>query len=251
MSVLTILHKNIKWRFSNAFTIAITILQPILWLVLYGAVGAKFMEGTGIDNYMSFILPGVILLVSFSTCGSSGIMNYSMKSGGSFYRILIAPISRYSIVLGQVLEAVICTFLEVFIMLLLGVFLGVSIESGIIGVILAIFILFMTAFFMASITYGISLILPNEIIYETVMNAIVLPVFFLSSALFPVNEISGILKLFININPFTHIIESLRSLILYGNIDISNILFVMIMLCVMCGVSFLWALHRLKKETSL
>lgn len=51
MSVLTILKKNIKWRFSHAFTIVITILQPILWLVLYGTVAQESMQLSGINNY--------------------------------------------------------------------------------------------------------------------------------------------------------------------------------------------------------
>ena len=53
MSVLTILKKNIKWRFSHAFTIVITILQPILWLVLYGTVAQESMQLSGINNYNS------------------------------------------------------------------------------------------------------------------------------------------------------------------------------------------------------
>lgn len=56
MNILTILHRNIKWRFHNTFTIIITILQPILWLVLYSAVAGQTMESTGIDNYTAFIL---------------------------------------------------------------------------------------------------------------------------------------------------------------------------------------------------
>ena len=95
MSVLTILKKNIKWRFSHAFTIVITILQPILWLVLYGTVAQESMQLSGINNYTAFIFSGLIILVSFSTCGSSGIMNYMMKSNGSFYRILIALFCKY------------------------------------------------------------------------------------------------------------------------------------------------------------
>lgn len=57
MSVLTILKKNIKWRFSHAFTIVITILQPILWLVLYGTVAQESMQLSGINNYtaLSFL----------------------------------------------------------------------------------------------------------------------------------------------------------------------------------------------------
>ena len=106
MSVFTILYRNIKWRFHNSFTIVITILQPILWLVLYSAVAGQTMKNTGIENYTAFILPGLVVLVSFSTCSSSGIMNYMMKSDGSFYRVLIAPIKRSSIVLGQLLALV-------------------------------------------------------------------------------------------------------------------------------------------------
>ena len=116
LSVLTILQRNVKWRFHNSFTIVVTILQPILWLVLYSAVASQAMQGTGISNYTGFILPGLIVLVSFSACSSGGIMNYMMKADGSFYRILIAPVRRASIVLGQLLEAVLCTFFEVFIM---------------------------------------------------------------------------------------------------------------------------------------
>ena len=106
MSVFTILQRNVKWRFHNSFTIVVTILQPILWLVLYSAVASQTMQGTEISNYTGFILPGLIVLVSFSACSSGGIMNYMMKADGSFYRILIAPVRRSSIVLGQLLEAV-------------------------------------------------------------------------------------------------------------------------------------------------
>lgn len=114
-----------------------------------------------------------------------------------------------------------------------------------------VILVFMTAFFMAGLAYGISLILPNEVIYETVMNAIVLPVFFLSTALFPSDGISGILKAAININPFTHVINVLRELILYGTVQTSRLLFVLMLFGVMGGIGFAWALHRLEKELDL
>ena len=104
---------------------------------------------------------------------------------------------------------------------------------------------------MSGLAYGISLILPNEVVYETVMNAIVLPVFFLSTALFPADEIGGVLGTIINLNPFTHVINTLRSLILYGHIEIGELLFVFALFVVMAGISFGWALHQLKKETAL
>ena len=104
---------------------------------------------------------------------------------------------------------------------------------------------------MARLSYSISLILLNEILYETVMNAIVLPVFFLSTALFPADGISGILKAAININPFTHVINVLRDLILYGTVNTNSTIFVFVLFILMGSISFIWALHGLKKELSL
>lgn len=251
MIVLTILHRNIKWRFHNAFTIVITILQPMLWLVLYSAVAGQTMQNTGIENYTAFILPGLMVLVSFGACSSGGIMNYLMKADGSFYRVLIAPIRRSSIVLGQLFEAVLCSFLEVGIMVIVSLFFLVKIPVSISVVFYAVLLVFLSSFFMAGFCYGISLILPNEVMYETVMNAIVLPIFFLSTALFPANSITGALGVAINLNPFTHVINVLRSLILYGQIDIGQIAFVMALFVVLGCISFTWAHFRLRKETSL
>lgn len=251
MGVFAILNRNIKWRFHNAFTIIITILQPILWLTLYSTVAGETMKNTGIENYTAFILPGLIVLVSFGACSSSGIMNYLMKSDGSFYRVLIAPVSRSSIILGQLLEAVLCSLLEVIIMFISSLFFSVKFIVNFSVIFFILVLVCITAFFMAGLCYSISIILPNEVVYETVMNIIVLPVFFVSTALFPSDSISGALSFVININPFTHVINSLRSLILYGNIDIKQITFVIILFVILGFVSFSWANHILKKEINL
>ena len=96
MSAIPFLWRNMKWRFHNAITIIATILQPMMWLVLYSAVAGQSMKGLGIPNYTAFIVPGLVVLVSFGCCSSSGMMNYLMKADGSFYRILIAPVKRSS-----------------------------------------------------------------------------------------------------------------------------------------------------------
>ncbi len=178
-------------------------------------------------------------------------MNYMMKADGSFYRILIAPVRRASIVAGQLLEAVLCTFLEVFIMGTISLLFSVEFSAGIGAFLLAILLVFLAAFFISGMAYGISLILPNEVVYETVMNAIVLPLFFLSTALFPAGGIDGVLGVIVNLNPFTHIINALRSLLLNGTIATGELLFVIILYSAMGSISFGWALHYLNRETAL
>ena len=109
-------------------------------------------------------------------------------------------------------------------------------------------LLFLTAFFMAGLAYGTSLILPNEAVYETVMNAIVLPVFFLSNALFPVDEVRGILGFLIRLNPFTYVIGAIRSLMLYGRMEWGEWILVVVMFLGMGGVSFGWAWRGMRRE---
>lgn len=249
--MMNILWRNIKWRFENKFTIIITILQPLLWLVLYSAVAGSTMKDTGITNYTAFILPGVMFLVTFSSCTSGGIMNFLMKSNGSFYRILISPVSRSSIVFAQMLESILVSFFEVTILYVVSILFSVNINSGILGIAFIAILIFLLAFFLSGLAYAISLCLPNEVVYETVMIAIVLPIFFLSSALFPPENLSGGLAVAVKLNPFTHVINALRSLIFREKIVFSEVLPVILLFVLMCCGSYALAMWRLKKETNV
>ncbi|SNT07422.1 ABC-2 type transport system permease protein [Anaerovirgula multivorans] len=248
MDTMNILWRNMKWRFQNPVSILLTIIQPLIWLVLYSAIAGQSMRDMSGGNYTAFILPGIMVLVTLSCCSSGGYLNFIMKSKGSFYRILIAPVKRSSIVLGQMLEAVLLSFIEIVILFVLSIFLSVRIASGFTGLLLMLPLIFLTAFFMSGLSYAISLYLPNEVIYETIMNLIVLSIFFTSTALFPMDSISGGLKIAVMINPFAHVINCLRSLILETSIDWQNLLLMAgVFICLCCG-SFSLALWRLKRE---
>lgn len=246
MTVVTILARNIKWRFHNKATIVMTILQPFLWLTLYSAVAKGTMQHAGVENYTAFILPGLIVLVGFSACSSSGMMNYMMRNDGSFYRMLEAPVSRSAIVLGQLLEAVLCTLLEVAILGGVSIFYGVRITADAAILIGLLFLIVLMVFFMAGLSYGISLLLPNEAVYEGVMNTVVLPVFFLSNALFPTDGTEGILKAVICCNPFTYIIDVLRSFLLWGKYEDGRFFCVLLLFFILGGAGYLWAVYRLR-----
>ncbi len=248
--MINILWRNIKWRFQNPVSVIITILQPMIWLLLYSSIAGQSSPNKAAGNYTAFILPGIMVLVIFSCSASSGFINYIMKSKGSFNRILIAPISRSSIVCGQLLEAVLLSFIEIIFLFILSIFLSVHLSLSFSNFLLIVILLFLTAFFMAGLSYSVSLWLPNEIIYETVMNTIILPVFFMSTALFPLENLSGILKTLVMLNPFTHIINNLRSLLFGESIIFENILPVIILFLVLCFGSFTLGVKSLKKENN-
>ncbi len=215
METYNLFWRNIKWRFQNPITILLTVIPPIFWLLLYGTVLTNSMGG----NYPAFILAGLLVLIVFSSSGSSGVSNYASKQDGSFYRILISPVRRSSIVMGHILDAAVFSFIEIGILLMISFLMSVRITSGLFGFLLMAIQLFCTVFFVASLSYTLSLQLPNENVFHTMMNTFVLPVFFVSTALIPFENIPAGFRFFVILNPFTHVINSLRNLILDAAVD--------------------------------
>lgn len=249
MRMLTILERNLKWRRHNAVTIPITLLQPVLWLTLYGTVAGPAMAAGGVGDYSAFLLPGVAVLASFSACSSSGMLQYRAKAEGSFARLLAAPVRRCDIVLGQLLEAVLCAVGEAGVLVLIGRLLGACPAAGPAEWCLLAALLALAAFFMAGLAYGVSLRLPNEAVYEAAMNAIVLPVFFLSGALFPAQDAGGALGAAVRLNPFTRLTGTLRTLLLTGRAEPGELAATAALFLALDALGFLWVLAGLRRQT--
>ena len=140
-------------------------------------------------------------------------------------------------------------FFEITILCLVSLFFSVKFQFSIVGILVCVILILLTAFFMANLAYSISLILPNEVIYETVMNSIVLPIFFMSTALIAQSDLKGKLKFIVELNPFTHVINILRDVLLYGKVNILSALKVIVLMAILSSVVFILANYRLKKET--
>lgn len=239
-----LLLRTIKWRFHHKITIFLTIVQPLIWLILYSDVAGNNQEYTG------FILPGIMVLVLFSSCSSSGMMNYVMKTQGSFYRLLRAPVHQSRIIFSQNLEAVLLSFAEILVLIMVSLLLGVRFSLSPKAILLIGALLFLSAFVTANIAYAISLKLPNELLYETVMNLIVLPLFFSSTALFPLENMQGAIRFLVLLNPFTHVINSIRALLFNQSLEGGYLLGIFGVLILLSFFCFSLSCYMLKKESS-
>lgn len=247
MEIFNIVWRNCKWRFQNPATIVMNVVQPIIWLLLFSTI---FQPVSGSDvNYTTFIFPGLLIMSVLTSAGiSCGIANYSIKSDGSFYRIYISPIKRSSIVLGQILDVEILSFIGVGILLLLSIPFSITISSGFIGIILIIFILFLCVFFVASFSYIMSFVLPDENAFIGLMNTITLPLFFVSTALMPAEQLPAFFQVAAKINPFSYVINCIRGLILTKSVVWKDILLVSVLLITLGTLCFKFAVHMLNKE---
>ena len=246
MDIINIFWRNYRWRCKNLLSIIITILQPVLWLILYGSIAKNSVGKIFHIDYMSFIIPGLLVLVTFSSSSSGGMINYIMKKNGSFKRLIIAPMRRESIICGQIMEATACSIFESFILIFIGWIFGAKYSLTSFTFLLIVVLIILTGLAFSSIAYYISLKAFNEVLYETIMNSIVLPIFFLSSALFPINNTSGWLKIVINLNIFSHVISLIRQL-MQGEVYIKNYITVSIILLLIVVVMIIINSRRLEK----
>lgn len=246
MQTYNLFWRSVKWRFQNPVTIIMTLVQPLIWLLLFSTI---FSGGNAEENYTAFILPGILVMGVLSSFGVSGIANYSLKTGGSFYRVIISPVKRSSIILAHIFDAAVLSFIQIAVLMGIAFLMSVRIASGISGELLIAVLLFLTVASVAAVSYTISLTLPDENSFIALINTFTLPLFFVSSALIPFGQLQGGFRITAMINPFTHVINSLRMLVQGTIIDWRQLCSAGGLLLVLGVISFIVAVHSLKKNS--
>lgn len=248
MEALNILWRNQKWRLQNPATLIMTSIQPLFWLLLFSTMFGSEAAASGGRNYTAFSLPGILVMLVLTSAGISGIANYSMKTGGIYYRVYISPVKRSSIVLGHILDVAVAAFVSIAILSALSLLLGATVASGIAGLLLIILLLVLTIAFVAGLSYAISFLFRDENPFIALVNTFVMPLFFVSTALMPYSQIPGGFKIAVLMNPFTHVINSLRNLLLDATPDWGLYLLAAGLMAVLTVLSFLLAVRCLQKD---
>jgi len=119
-----------------------------------------------------------------------------------------------SIVLGHILDALVLALVQTGVLSIIAFFMSVRMVTGLTGLLLGAILLFSVVFFVASISYTLSMVIPNENAFIAMANTLTLPLFFLSTALLTKEQAPVMFRVLMSINPFTYAIDSLRNLIM-------------------------------------
>lgn len=185
-----------------------TIARPLIWLFLVGG-GMSRIVSTGMGlSYLQFIFPGILgMTVLFSSIFSSISIIWD-KEFGLMKEILVAPVSRFSIVIGKALSGTVISVIQAIIVLVLFPFLGIKL--GVLSIAETIAICVLLSFCISSLGIVIATFYDNFESFSVIMNFIVMPMFFLSGAMYPVKTLPAILKVFTKLNPLTYGIDALK-----------------------------------------
>jgi len=190
-----------------------SIARSVLWLLVFGGgFGAARFSGLNV-GYQEFLFPGIIAMSLIFTSMRSGISVIWDKEFGFLKEILVSPASRFSIMAGKVLGSSTIAVFEGLIVLVLGPFVGAKITLA--KVVLCVAVMFLMSLTLVSLGLIMSMLMKTFEGFQSVMNLIIMPMFFLSGALFPIEKMPGWMTPLVAINPATYGVDMLR-LVLVG-----------------------------------
>jgi ABC-2 type transport system permease protein len=194
-------------------TLVAGVLQPLIWLFLFGALFAKAPAGLlpGSESYGHFFGAGVIVFTAFSAALNAGLPVMFDREFGFLNRLLVAPLrSRSSIVLASVLYILSLSLVQSIAIVLVAGLLGYG-WPGFLGFLLVLLTLTLLVFAVTALSLGLAFALPGHIEMIAVIFVVNLPLLFASTALAPLSFMPSWLAWLASVNPLTFAIEPIRA----------------------------------------
>ena len=188
------------------------IARPILWLIILGsslkpAISSSSLGNQGID-YTHYIFPGVIALTLIFTSIQSAISIIWDREFGFLKEVMVAPVPRLSILLGKALggatQATIQGIITLAFAPLIGLWLNPLVLLGLLGT------MFVIAFALTALGIVISSAMTSFEGFGVISNFVVMPMYFLSGAIYPTESAPFWIKPLIYINPLSYGVDALR-----------------------------------------
>ncbi len=194
-------------------TLVAGVLQPLIWLVLFGALFANAPEGLLPDgmSYGRFLGAGVIVFTAFSAALNAGLPLMFDREFGFLNRLLVAPLrARSSIVLASVLYITSLSLVQSLAIMGTAAALGYGWPGGV-GLVLVLVTLLLLVFAVTALSLGLAFALPGHIELIAVIFVANLPLLFASTALAPISFMPAWLGWLAALNPLTFAIEPIRA----------------------------------------
>ncbi|MDB5321584.1 MAG: multidrug efflux pump, inner rane subunit [Phycisphaerales bacterium] len=183
----------------------------VFWLLIGAGMGRSFQGapgGGGDGNYLRYFYPGTVLMILLFTAIFSTISIIEDRREGFLQSVLVAPISPMVIVLGKVLGGTALAFGQGLIFLVLAPLVGFSFTP--ISFLLALFVMFVVAFALTALGFCIAWRMSSTQGFHAIMNLFLMPMWFLSGALFPASGAMAGLQWVIRLNPLSYGLSALR-----------------------------------------
>jgi ABC-2 type transport system permease protein len=197
------------------------LIQPILWVVLFG-IGMGSLLGTTTpgakDTYITFMLPGIITLTALGGAIGGGTEWLNERLQGTVKEYLVAPIPRLSILLGNALSAMTKSLLQAVVIMVVGILIGAQLSDHPLGWLGGLLLVSGYGLGFSGIAIAVASKTDSPGGYHMLIFMLNLPLLFLSNALYPLHTMPTWMEVAARLNPTTYVVSGMR-LMTFGASD--------------------------------
>jgi ABC-2 type transport system permease protein len=189
-----------------------TLARPTLWLIVLGSgMRNAFREQTGVA-YAAYLLPGIVAMTILFGGLFSGVSTVWDREFGFLKEVLVAPVSRFEIVLGKLLAGTLVTSAQALITLLFAPLVGVWLRPS--QIVATLLIVLLSSAGVVGLALNIAARMRSFEGFSNFANLLALPLFFLSGSMYPLTDAPAWLAPLIRLNPMTYAVDALRTVAL-------------------------------------
>lgn len=253
LSVSTIWWREIVRFFRQRSRLFSAIAQPLVfWLLLGSGLSASFQatEVSGTSDYMEYFYPGIVVLVLLFTAIFATISVVNERREGFLQGVLIAPVPRWGIVLGQALGGTTLALLQGVLLLFLSPLVGI--RFSLVSLLTTVALMGLLAFGLTNLGLMIAWRMDSTQGFHAIMNLLLIPIWLLSGAFFPSAGTPGWLAWIMKVNPLTYGLTAFRHSLYSNNlttIGYTPWTFSILITCIFCVMTFLGATLTASSQT--
>lgn len=204
--------RNLRSLLRQPAYLLITLIQPVVWLLLFGALFKSVAQIPGFQGtYIDFFTPGVVVMLAVFSAGWTGMGAVDDIKGGVMDRMLATPVWRQSLNAGAVLWTAVQVMIQAVLIVILALILGADFQGGVIGVIVMILVGGLLATVVASFSNAVGLLGRQRETVIGVVSFFQLPLTFLSTGMMQKSLMPGWMADVAKYNPVNWAVEAGRS----------------------------------------
>jgi ABC-2 type transport system permease protein len=183
--------------------------QPVLFLLVFGFGFGSIFQKAGGGSYIQFLVPGIVAMAVVFTAIFGGIELIWDRQFGFLKETMVAPVSRFNIMLGRTLGGATVSVIQGIAVLIISFLVGFKMQN-LLMIFPALVFMFLTAFFFTALGTSIASKLTDMQAFPIIMNFLVMPLFFLSGSIFPLDTAPKALQIIGRLDPLSYGIDGLR-----------------------------------------
>jgi ABC-2 type transport system permease protein len=200
--------RQLKRYFRNKYRIIGSLGQPLLFLVALGFGFGPIYAAAGGGDYIQFLVPGIMAMTILFTSMFAGMEIIWARQFGFLKETLVAPVSRTRIMIGRTLGGTTIALFQALMILIISMFFGFKPDAAMLP--LALLFMILTSLLFTALGTAIATHLNDMQGFQIIMNFLVMPLFFLSGALFPLDGMPTGIKAITFLNPLTYGVDGIR-----------------------------------------